>query len=202
MKKKPTEVLVMKKTIVIVLFIFYSFAVVSAQDSDDYNRNEFFVGYLNQQVNDAGRESFNGFDISYVRNVHRYVGIKADVSGAYYSFANGTGSTQFKLDRSVYNFLGGIQIKDSASEKRLQPFAHFLAGVGNARLKRDCPVCAVLVPTLMTSDTGFAAAVGGGLDITISKNVGFRAIQADYNPIHAGPRTSNNVRLGIGIVFK
>lgn len=47
------------------------------------------------------------------------------------------------------------------------------------------------------SDTGLAAAFGGGLDV----RVGGRVIQVDYNPVHLNGRTLDNVGLGGGITF-
>jgi hypothetical protein len=52
------------------------------------------------------------------------------------------------------------------------------------------------------SETGFAGAFGGGLDIKLSNRVDFRAIQVDYNPIKFDSGTQNNVRFGVGFVFK
>ena len=68
-----------------------------AQSSGDFKKSEFYVGYSNQQVDtgansntgNAARDffndriSFNGFEASGVYNVHRFVGLKADFSGAY-----------------------------------------------------------------------------------------------------------------------
>ncbi len=70
-------------------------------------------------------------------------------------------------------------------------------------------------------DSGFAAAIGGGLDIHLSKRVDVRAIQVDYNPMRFDftdfgavgipgtptplgepKRTLHNFRIGIGIVFR
>src|ERR671921_154077 len=109
-----------------------------AQATSDYKKAEFYVGYSNNQVDtgansDTGnaardffddRLGFNGFEVSAVGNVSRYVGIKGDISGAYrnksFSDTVTTGTTtttvNFDTKNSVYNFLGGIQIKDNSSE--------------------------------------------------------------------------------------
>ncbi len=173
--------------------IFAMSFVAVAQGSDDYNKNEVFVGFSHQNVGDLdSREGFNGVNASYVRNVTRYVGVKADFSAA---FKKERFNVNVETTRSVYNFLGGVQIKDNASEKRLKPFAHALVGVGHNRNK--------ISPANVTfSDTGFAGAFGGGLDIKINKRIDLRAIQVDYNPIYSNSRVDQNVRFGIGIVFK
>ena len=90
----------------------------SAQTVNDYNKNEFFVGYSNQQIDRGRRDGFNGFEGSYVRNVSRYLGVKGDVSAACRneSFENafilpgGTTLTTFRAESkdSLHNFLGGV----------------------------------------------------------------------------------------------
>jgi hypothetical protein len=199
------------------LTMVLSLCVVAQSDSDDYNRNEFFAGYSNQQVNDFSRQTHHGFEVSVVRNFHRYFGVKGDFSAAFrnrdstLSVFNptGTSSVRFENDRSIYNFLGGIQIKDNASKARLKPFAHALIGVAHNRNKTKNITCvsncsaltASFIPFSL-SDTGFAGAFGGGLDIKINDKIDFRAIQVDYNPVFSGGRVNDNVRFGIGFVFK
>lgn len=180
------------------LIIFIN-AIVFTQSSVD-NKNEYYVGYSNQQVNDAQRETFNGFEVSYTRNFSRYVGAKADFSAAFFKRTTVSGNINIEDKRSVYNILGGIQIRDNTSQSRIQPFAHFLAGVAHTRNKFICPPC--LNPLSVRNETGLAGAFGGGLDIKLNDKIRFRAIQADYNPIKADGRVINNIRLGVGISFK
>lgn len=204
---------------IIFLTAILSISAFAQTNGDDYKRNEFFVGFSNQQVENFDRDSYNGFEGSYVRNVRRYVGIKGDFSVAFRRDRfNGsipdpiTGATvatfNLKSNNSIYNFLGGVQIKDNSSKARFKPFAHALAGVAHFRNKNrvtctsgNCP--AAFTPDSYTfSDTGFSTAFGGGLDIKINDKIDFRAIQADYNPIRANGQWSNNFRFGIGVVFK
>lgn len=48
--------------------------------TDDYKKNEFFVGYSHQR---SEENSNNGFEVSAVRNFSRYFGIKGDFSAAF-----------------------------------------------------------------------------------------------------------------------
>ncbi len=201
----------MKKIITAFCLTILTGICASAQTVNDYNKNEFFVGYSNQQVDRGERQTFNGFEGSYVRNVSRYVGIKADISGAYrneefesaFIVPGGTTPTTFRAESkdSLYNFLGGVQVKDNASEARLKPFGHALAGVAHLRSKFRSTANGSGSSNTFSS-TGFSAAVGGGLDIKINDRFDFRAIQADYNPVRTFGQWSNNFRFGIGLVIK
>jgi opacity protein-like surface antigen len=186
--------------------------------TSDYERNEFYVGYSHQQLDSGSYRPANGFEAAYVRNVHRYFGIKADVSGAYrretfeitaLNQPNGTYTYRGRASRHAYNFLGGVQVKNNASEARFKPFAHALAGVAVTRFKNSsltctagaCPSFINNAPAFSSTRASFAMAVGGGLDIKINDKIDFRAIQVDYNPIFRSG-VEHNVRFGIGFVFK
>lgn len=180
----------------------------------DYNKNEYYVGYSNQQINDFSRSTFHGFEVGYVRNVHRFFGIRGTVSGAYRndsdsgSFVSGTTTTTFSFEnkRRVYNFLGGVQVKDNASTSRLKPFGFAMGGVAVNTNRGSSTFCASCTSAstvfFRSSDTGLAGSFGGGLDIKINDKIDFRAIQVDYNPIYSDSRVNNNFRFGIGIVIK
>ena len=200
------------------LTILLSVSIIAQNTTDEYRRNEFYGGYSNQQVDNFDRETFNGFEAAYVRNIRRYVGIKGDFSAAYRrddfsapvlaGVGTSPGTIRGENNRSLYNFLGGVQVKDNATEARFKPFAHALAGVAHSRFTTKNITCtgsacsSVITSDFTFSDTGFSTVLGGGLDIRISDRVDFRAIQVDYNPIRVNNRWNNNVRFGIGFVFK
>lgn len=217
-----------KKAIIALSIAAVSAASVLAQSSgDDYKKGEFFVGYSNGQVDtgvDSGnsgidffrdRESFNGFNVSGVYNVSRFIGIKGDLSGTYNSTRfsgtfpgpNDDVTISGENKNSLYNFVGGVQIKDNSNEGRIKPFGHVMAGLGHFRTKvndftctgTDCPT--FLPPSETFTDNGFSGVIGGGIDFRLNNRVQIRAIQVDYNPIRVGGETLNNVRLGAGIVF-
>jgi hypothetical protein len=193
------------------VYIALFISAVSAQ-TDDYRKNEFYVGYSNQQI-DNGRRTFHGFEGAYTRNLSRYFGIKADVSGAYKNnsftsnIVEGTTTTTFsaKQKGSLYNFLGGVQIKDNAARTRFKPFAHALVGVARASNKISNVTCSAPSCTQLvfsdSNETGLGGAFGGGLDIKINDKIDFRVLQVDYNPVYTSSTVENNFRFGIGFVF-
>ena len=215
------------------LFLAFCLTLISsvlAFAQTDFKKSEFYVGYTNNQVDTGANSSngnsvqnffddrltFHGIQVSGVGNVSRYVGIKADFSAAYKkedfstTFGTGTSANTISGDvkNSLYNILGGVQIKDNASEAKVKPFAHVLGGVGHARFKVDDVTCTNTAVTncssLVTSDseTGLAGAFGGGLDVKLSDRVDLRLIQVDYNPVRLAGSFSHNFRFGIGLNFK
>lgn len=218
----------MKNFIFAFSFFIAAALVVSAQSTDDFKRTEFFVGYSNGQVDtgiDSGssavdffrdRESFNGFNVSGVYNLTRYFGIKGDVSGTYNAkrfnasadVGGSLASISIKNNSSFYNFLGGVQVKDNARSGRFKPFAHAMIGAAHGRTKVSDYTCspsnlcaAVFIPDSTFSETGFAGAFGGGLDVRLNNRIQIRAFQVDYNPVRINGTTESNVRFGAGIVF-
>ena len=209
----------MYKFLAVSILVIITSVFAFPQNSNDYNKNEFFVGGLVQRVNTEGSripinsESGFGFEASYVRNVSRYVGIKGDISRAFSNISLQTNvrsvpdySLNTNEDRSVYNFLGGVQIKDNASKQRIAPFVHVLAGVGHIRanlsttcLSGSCPSSTLNNDSF--NSTGFSAALGSGLDIKIKDRIGVR-VNVDYNPIYSRGSLNNNTRFSFGIVFK
>ncbi|HVF86621.1 MAG TPA: outer membrane beta-barrel protein [Pyrinomonadaceae bacterium] len=225
----------MRKLLLILLLAAACAPLAHAQSSSgDRDKFNFFVGYSHNRVdtgaNDAGlagnfdeREGFNGVNASVTGNVSRYVGLKFDYS---YHRGNIDGVVNvicvaapcppvpFSTHARVHNFLGGVQLKDNTkdSDKRLRPFGHVLVGAHRSAAEFQAVSClgiGVCPPGVARDDeTGFAAAVGGGLDVRLSDRFSVRAIQLDWNPnrfsddgVGTGSRTSHNFRVGVGVVF-
>jgi hypothetical protein len=172
------------------------------------------------------RRNFNGFDGSVTYNVSRYIGIKGDFTAHFksQSFVDkftppGVTQTLANTER-LYNFLGGVQVKNNSREARFKPFAHALVGI--ARYTNRQQQTLDLFPQFNFSiedrETSFAMKLGGGLDIRAGKRIDIRIIELDYNPVFAGDRqpksiagpftsvsftgkTANNFTVGIGIVI-
>ena len=219
-----------KKSVLLTFSVFVALLCASAVAGQDRRRFELFAGYSHNRVDvgpvedsDPGddlelddifdeREGFNGFNVSVVGNFSRYLGAKFDYSYHQKSFDFGPDNTTVRL----HNILGGIQVKDNETEGTLKPFAHALVGVG-----RTSADLSEFDNTLVDfDDAGFAAAIGGGLDVRITERVDVRLFQIDYNPMRFDfrdfgaigvpgtptptgdrKRTLHNFRIGIGIVL-
>jgi hypothetical protein len=198
-------------------------ASIAAAQSADYKKFEVFAGYSHNRV-DTGigaddddiddfldeREGFHGFDVSATGNVTRYIGFKFDASGHFKSRSVpfGTIASAADIDSQIYNFLGGVQLKDNSTDVTFKPFAHALVGLGHVRAKVNFSndFCIAISPSpcpvdSTESENGFAGAFGGGIDIRASDKIDIRVIQIDYNPMRVSGTTLHNFRFGVGIVF-
>lgn len=213
----------MLKTILIATIVLACASIAAAQD--DYKRFEFFGGFSHNRI-DTGigddepalqdiieeREGFNGFNTSVTGNLSRYFGVKFDFSGHFknqrFPIAAVPDADAVEVDSRVFNFLGGLQIKDNSTESTFKPFAHALVGAAHARNRVNFTEsgCIAIFPSpcpvdFTESETGFAGAFGGGIDIRVNNRVDIRAVQIDYNPTRLFDSTQHNFRIGVGIVF-
>lgn len=218
----------MRKLLLLATLILACAPLSFAQATDEYNKFEVYGGYTHNRV-DTGltdddpdfsdiveeREGFNGFEAAVTGNVHKYVGLKFDVSGAYRSDNFTIGTTTGDVDSSIYNFLGGVQFKDNRKDSgTVRPFAHFLAGAAHQKVNVESAGLNGLigVNSFEADDTSFALGIGGGVDIRVHPRVDIRAIQFDYNPVFSGDQTiqgqtftgqtQHNFRIGAGIVIR
>jgi opacity protein-like surface antigen len=190
--------------------LFFVFCAPMAFAQDDFQRGEFGIMYSHNRVdtdgafsgnvNDTGRDGFNGVNIDAGYNFTRYVGAKVDFS--YHQKSQDvtipTVGT-FNVEGKLTQFMGGIKVQDNAVDTKVRPFAQFLVGVGRAEVDASG---AGLPAGFGLSETGLAAAVGGGLDIRVHRNVDIRAIKVEYNPVRIEGETGNNIRLGVGLNFR
>ena len=188
--------------------------------TDDHPKYNWFIGY--SALGDNGKTltgfaSDGGVETSAARYFNKYFGVKGDFS-AHFGTNHGQGIftlsnaqppiTNANLDISfkhqAYSLLVGPEFRAS-NRTRFTPFAHALIGAGFNRGDLKLSGTGTNV-TLKIADTGLAAAIGGGFDITATNRVSFRA-SMDYNPICAGskyydPRgCRDHVRISLGIVF-
>ena len=107
----------------------------------------------------------------------------------------------FNTGLSLLSGMGGVRLR-VPNHTRFQPFAQALFG-GVHGFDSYFPAPVGKLPT--SYDTSFALAVGGGLDVTISKHVWIRALKADYN--YSALRNlqgdnQNQLRIGAGILLR
>lgn len=196
----------MRKLLVITFLIAGSATLLVAQTPANQPKNQFFAGYsfnsadINTLTIDPRRTGQNGINLEYTRSITKHIGITADASAHFHRDTSSTTGGTFTSKRDQYFLLGGLQFK-TGSGKRVQPFAHALFG---ASLFRGFTSNIRTSGNVYTFDdaTSLAMALGGGLDVRLSKRIDLRLIQADYAPTWFGSGRQNNFRLSVGIVFK
>jgi outer membrane protein OmpA-like peptidoglycan-associated protein len=139
--------------------------------------------------------SFNNYggSGSGVWNISRWVGLTEELGGLSYNRTfNGK-----SLHGGITTFLGGPRLNLRMFD-RFVPFAEFLLGGAHAGSQM----------TGTSSQTAFALAAGGGVDIVLSRNIAWRFAEIDYLMTNfsgssvGGSARQDNLRLGTGIVFR
>jgi hypothetical protein len=203
----------MKPLAVGILTILAISSLASAQDPP---RVEIFGGYSAERIAPCGTQTtagqgiscgleqgelqsslkfYNGWNAAVTWGSepapHRFVGFTADFSGHYGFFGS---------QSSLYSFLFGPTVAFRLS--KLTPFGHALVGLTKETTSSSASSSA------NPSQYSFAApkiALGGGLDLNVSRRFAVRLGQADYewqrNPTSGlpGPR---GFRFSAGVVFK
>jgi opacity protein-like surface antigen len=226
----------MSKPTLLLLMIIGCTTLTLAQSSSSTTETpkvEYFVGYSasgrlgegeplvvnNQNVSSFFNEHAGGptgFEASVIGNLNKYVGIKGDFSmyfnnrqlkdGTFTSCVGAvcTSSIQdFNVNSRALYFMAGPEIK-GRNRTRLTPFAHALFGLVHART--EFSTSGTFNLSDKASETAFAMAFGGGLDIRASKRISIRAMM-DYNPTFlnnsgmASRERQDHVRLSLGILF-
>lgn len=225
----------MRKLLLSMVLVACFAASSTAQAVDTFNRVESFNGYSNfllERPRPIGEgsvlESYHGVNSGVTINFKRYFGLKFDF--ARYSrkdrlcladsveqnilqpraecFSPPFAEDDARFKTSIYNMMGGIQLKNNSDDAKLfKPFAHLLVGSTltreESKLEFYDPRSGQAASAMRTlSDTGLAGAVGAGFDIRMSERMDFRAIQIDYHKATVFARSTDNIRLGVGLVFR
>jgi hypothetical protein len=143
------------------------------------------VGYSYQSLDTTSdRINSNGFQGTGTYNFYRNFGADADF-GAQFRHAQVN-----EPAKNTFSFLFGPRV--SVPWSRETPFIHALFG-GMTEHDR-----------LQNRGTDFAMGFGGGLDIDAGRHLAVRAFQLDYIPRHSEElhRWDNQIRVGVGVVFK
>ena len=190
----------------------FLFLIPSTGLAQETPKVEVFGGYSFLRV--EGGNSFNGWQASVAGNVNDWFGIVAEFSGHYDSRSQrasfirpGAPPLEFRseTDASIHSFLFGPRFSYRKHE-RVTPFVHGLIGLARShtdvRSSTSDPVLDDLLSDFEISDTNFSAALGGGIDINLSKRFALRLVQADYQAIRNDSFTIDNARISTGLVIR
>jgi opacity protein-like surface antigen len=193
-----------KKSLLLAVFVA-AFLSFTAKAQETTPKAEVFGGYSYLQFRSGG-EGINGhgFNLSVAGNFNKHIGLVAEVGRQSASepvnlqdlfgdpsFPNTTVEAKARL----VTYLFGPRF--SARSDKVTAFAHSL--IGGARGSGEATAAGV---SGSISDTGFALALGGGLDVNAGKHIAFRIGQVDYLLTKAFGGTRHNFRYSAGLVFR
>ena len=185
--------------VLLVLFVVPSLA----QDSHNV---DLFGGfqYMHAGSFDGEGDSANtyGWNGSAAFHWSRYLGVAADFSGNYRSENVQSLGLTGRANVHIYTYTFGPVVSWN-SFGRVSPFVHALFGVAHLR-PTGCVIFSGSPDECGSgSASGFAAMVGGGVDVRYSRRLLYRLVQFDRVrlPSEFGG-TNNNVRALTGLVFR
>lgn len=189
------------------------FATLSAV-AQEYPRAEVFGGYSFFRAD--GGTNMNGWNASVSGNLNSWFGLVADFSGHYDSRstrselslpgipgfpASPTFLTVVTSESNIHNFLAGPRFSYRKTEK-ITPFANVLFGASRRHSESEISLGGLGRTFVEGNNTSFAAALGGGLDVQLGKNIALRVVQAEYMLTRSFGSNGNNARVSTGIVFR
>ena len=175
-------------------------------------KSEVFGGYSYFRPNGGG--GLHGWNGSVNVNLNKWFGVVADASGHYGSSSTSVStaviglsglSVEASADSNIHTFLVGPQVSYRKDE-RLTPFGHALFGLSRVHERGSATTTVPLIGTTSfnfnDTDTGFAMGLGGGLDVSITRSVALRLIQAEYLMTRLNGGNQNNARISVGFVYR
>jgi hypothetical protein len=155
--------------------------------------------------------SLNGFEASATVYLKKQFGLTGDFSTHFKGEPQTFFGNPSRAKLRTSNFLGGPQVK-FFNEHRVTPFMHALFGASRNRNQVTNALA-----TATDEYTSFAMAIGGGLDLNLSKHVDIRLFQVEWLPVFTKDRRvvatdnvvydirgtrRNDWRFSVGIVLK
>lgn len=187
----PKEKKHLKKSIIFT--VLYLFITTVSSFAQDYKPFELFAGYNFTRFGDNGTygtvldngdiQNANGWNLAFAGNFNSVLSIKGEVSGAYSGTIkkiDGVIIDRFKITHRYNSFMLGPQV-NLRRHSPVTPFAHFLIGFANYGQKLEVTKVTGETEHDLFSTKHIAMAVGGGVDVSISRHIGLRG-QFDYYP--------------------
>jgi hypothetical protein len=163
----------MARRLLIVLGLFFLFSISARAQSID-----LFGGYSYEHLGTSPARNLNGLEITAQYKFKDWLGVAVDFDGQF--------GLPSHFDGRTLHFMAGPQI---SFPTRLSPFVHVLAGIGH-------------VADNGITNTSFAGAIGGGIDLHIAPLVSWRIIQGDDIITQYFGGVQHSARVSTGLVFR
>jgi peptidoglycan-associated lipoprotein len=174
----------MNKYVVILAILLIGALPLLAQS--DFPRAQVFGGYsyVRADTHDvlSGPQNLNGWNAQGSVNFNKWLGITADFGGYY--------GSPGQVTIHDYSFLFGPTL--TYRTEHVAPFFHALFGGNHINAS---------ILGFPGSDTAFAMAFGGGLDLPVGEHFGVRLAQVDWLRTQHFSSGQNNIRFSTGIMF-
>lgn len=183
--------------VVLTLAMLASTAVAQGQGSEITGG----YSYLSADGGGTGRVNMNGWNTGGTIFMNDWLGIEGNFGNVWHSeSASVTVPVSASVEAKVknYTYLFGPRFSFGKGE-RMNPYFHGLFGFDRASVNTTTTIAGVTTE-LDASDTGFAAALGGGVVFGMSKHMGIN-FGGDYLMARHGV-TANNFRINAGVVFR
>lgn len=175
--------MIRKLTLLVAILMLGSLFAAAQQDASKFDLFGGYAYFNGSTSGAAGRYSLNGWEGQGTYNFNHWLGATADFGGYY--------GSPFGLSSNDYTFLFGPTL--SLGTPHFTPYVHALFGVDRF---------STTVLGGSGSDSSFAMAVGGGVDIAVKGGLGIRAAQVDWLRSTHFSSTQNNLRVATGLVFR
>lgn len=197
--------------------------LAAAAAATDFQQYEIYLGYdfarLNPDTSYVPSFNANGGSAQFVYNFNSLLGVAFDGGAVTKGVLGG-----YSVDTTLVNFVAGPRVSWNR-HSRFRPFAEALFGGAYGTSSAQFSLLPVVTPPilppglavppnapvsarLVSSRTGFAMLIGGGLDVKVSKHVFVRPFEVDYYltrlPDFGLPNdnvNSNNFRYSGGVNF-
>ena len=169
---------------------------LAASAQETVPKVEIFGGYsyLRADSGDTGIDDIglHGFSASLAGNITKHIGIVGEFSRftKSQSFSDPI-IGQLTADLRATTYLFGPRV--TFLRGKAEPFVHALFGGAHARAE---------IAGAPASDSGFAFALGGGLDVKVNDNFAIRVAQVDYLGDKTADELANNFRFSVGVVIR
>jgi opacity protein-like surface antigen len=175
--------MVRKLTAMVAILILGSLFAAAQESTSKFDLFGGYAYFNGSTSGAASRFSLNGWNLQGSYNLNRWLGATADFGGYY--------GSPFSLSANDYSFLFGPTA--SLRTSHFTPYIHTLFGVDRFH--------ASLLGGSVTN-SAFAMAVGGGVDIPVKRGLAIRAAQLDWLRSTHFSNTQNNLRVSTGLVFR
>ena len=178
----------MRKILIAMGLLFIGAAAANAQEDRGFDVSGTYQFVRFNPGNGASGENCQGGSGSAAAYFSARIGVVGEFGGCKVTgLPSGVTAHEF-------SYLFGPRVYFPMSRGRVFPFVQglfggqqFSAGVSGAG---------------SGSSNAFAAAVGGGADVTLTKHVSLRAVQVDYLYTHFNSASQNNFRIQTGVVYR